>query len=851
MTRRGLLCRPYLDGPQRRIRTDRLGTTVNGEDLDVLRSSNVFVEPVGQSVMLMPAPLSAAWNTNGAGDNARLQKADYILTPAKWREESVDFVGDYYLLGADPSGNPGEAVVTSASQPVNGSMYLRWFAANSSAQDWVQLECGYGANPADGESHPLSFRVYASGKVEVWRYGTQVGQVNISGSNTSQQTANTFTDMLVIPGYRRREVLILSNRGHGGSVLLDDVSSTDLEPMVVPAVPFWWNVPEGLAKVQCAGVKFAASGYICGIPSYFREPVASDAAPGYDYVSADLNGGAADAYLVEVDNVGATFTPDDVKRSARVRVDLTGTGTRTPQLYGAHLEYLGVYTETPNALTDLSRFTTRMSMSISDSPSDSRVELTLKAPNELRSQGITNLTTVSNRPFGLLLSLYELDESGDIIPTVTLSTALFSGRTEPAKVTHSNSDRGTRVEVEVRDGWKALENYRFSERVPLDGMTLKQAFLFLLASAGFSAEYCQIDDIDFELPRSSTQEWAVLIEVGDTAAEWLTRLHENYCATWFMGFRPAATVWSDELTAWIEPLFKFVLRDDNPRTEADAELYCSAEDWLSLAGDPPTPPEHPGEDATDEELEAYEEALAEYEAALDAYEKLLAKMHREIPCRVFRSFRTSRLEPEANDIWCTGLDLVTRRPIQAHKADYASQDPTAPAHLRPTNWLGEVRKYGLFDSTITSQEALERAVTILYDRLTPTRVVAEFTCDMLIREDGAPIWRGDVVKLHGRGGEDETERGHNPSLWRVKAVDAEFEREPSSGKIEWRPTRYVVEKMQQVDETTWRDTSASLAGSSLAEVVDAHRMRGVTKAVHRRGSEILLNLMPAWVVEAA
>lgn len=840
MLRRGFSVRPMLDGPQRRIRTDRLGTTVNGEDFDVLRSQNVFIEPVGQSVMLLPAPLSAAWNTNGTGDNARLQKSSYILTSDKWREESVDFVGDYYLLGADPSGNPGEAVVTTASQPVNGSMYLRWFAANSSAQDWVQLECGYGALGGGPESYAISLRVYASGKVEVWRYGVQVGQVNISGSNTPQQNANTFTDMLIIPGYRRRELLILSNRGHGGSILLDDVDPLELEPVVVPSAPFWWEVPEGLAKVQCAPVKFASSGYICGIPSYFREPVASDASAGYDFVSADLNGGTVDGYMVEANNVATTFVPDDVKRTARVRVNLTGTGTRSPQLYGAHLEFLGVYVDTPNAMTDISHRTTRMSMSITDSPADSRVDLTLMSPNELRAQGITNLTTVSNRPFELHLYLSGLEPNGDPGPVLEGITPVFSGRTDPARVTHANSDRGTRVEVEVRDGWKALENYRFSERVPLDGMTLKQAFLFLLDCAGFSEEYTLIDDIDFELPRSSTQEWAVLIEVGDTAADWLLRLHENYCATWFMGFRPTATVWSADLGAWTEPTFKFVLRDDNPRTDADAELWCNVEDWMVNAGDPP---EHPGEEATPEELE-------EYEAALEEYENLVARMRREVPARVYRSLRTERLEPEANDIWVTGLDMVTRRPIQAHRADHDSQDPTAPAHLRPTNWLGEVRKYGLYDPSITTQAALERATSILYDRLTPTRVIGEFTSDFLVRENGIPIWRGDVVKLHGTGGDDETEHD-GFSLWRVKSVYVQFEREPTTGKLEWHPARYVVEKMQKVDETTWRDTASSLSGSSLAEVVDAHRMRGVTKSVYRKGSAGLLNLMPAWVVEVA
>lgn len=852
MLRRGFWVRPVLNVPQKRVRTDRLGTTVDGDEWDLLRSSNVYREPIGNAVMLLPAPRSTTWNTTGSGDYARLRKTDYTLTSAKWREESVDFVGDYYVSGADPSGNPGEAVVTVASQPENGGMYIRWFAANSSAQDWVQLECGYGANPTAPETHPVSFRIYASGKVEVWRFNVEIGQVQISGNETTQQTANTFTDLLIIPGYRRREVLILSNRGGGGSVLFDDVAESEEAPVVVPSSPFWWTVPTGLAKVQCAPIKYPASGFVVGISSYFREPVASDADLGYEFVSHDANGGSVDARFVENDSVSTTFVPDDVKRTARVRVDIAGTGYLSPIVYGAYIEFENVLANTHDSRVDMSQVTTRMSLRLSDSPSDSRVELEFHSPYSLEV-GSANLQppllegghgiNTSNEPFALELNLLQLDSNGEPNHELGLGDTLtvFEGRTEPAQRVWANSDRASRYVFEARDGWKALEGYRFTERVPLDGMDLKQAFEYLLDAAGFDEDYVQVDEAlaDFELPNISSSDWSTVVEIGDTAADWVKRLHENYCATWFMGFKPTGNM------GWEMPQFKFVLIDDNPRDIAspDAELWCGIDEWMDTAGDPPEPPE---DEAPPEEWEAYAEAL-------EAYNDAVAKMRREIPARVFRDFSAERLECESNDIWVTGFDHAVQRPIQAHKADLDSQAVGTPADLRPTNWLGEIRKYGLYDPSITTQDALERAVNILYDRLTPRRTMVEFTCDFLVKENGVPIWRGDVVKLHVKSTNDSGATLTEPKLYRIKSLAVEFVREPKAGKLEWHPARYVAEEMQVADAELglYRDTSASLAGTSLREVVDAHRLRVASGNTYRKGSEHLATRNPFVVYEVA
>lgn len=756
-----------LDSAQQRLATDRLGTLVSGDDWGTRYRSNAYVDPVTKTAMLMPAPRSASWNTNGTGDNARYQVSDYVLTAARWTNDPILFASDYWVKGKDSSGNPGEVVTTSATQPRNGGMYLAWYAANASQQDWVQMECGWGT-PDEGA--PVSLRFYASGKVEVYRYGVYQGDVNISGNETPQQTANTFTDVLILP-YRRRELLLLSNRGGGGSILFEDLDPDDEDPEMIPALPFWWYVPSGLAKVQCAPLRFATSGYVTGITSYFREAPRTGAPQG-SLVACDENGGTVTASLREPEAPGTTFVPNGVKTTARVRIDMTGSGTRTPNVYGAYLTFEGELLSTPDASTPMDDWLTKLSLECSDAPSDSRITAELKAPQAIIDAGVANLLSTSNRPFELRSVTFGTS-------ALDSTTVYFTGRTEPVHFVEALDDGARKVTLEARDHWKAFEHYCFSDCVPLDGLNIIDAVEFLLNTVGFS-DY-ELEPVAFALPQTSSPsqgDWNVLIEVGDTVADWLQRLHQDYMATWFMGWVPKGDG------------FKFVLKSPSGLGSTSVRtLYCSTEEALDSLDD----------------------------SDVDVV----------LPQLVYRHYSDEVLEPEANDVWVTGFDPHTRRPIQAHKADYDSQDPTVPVHLRPGNWLGEIRKYGLFDSTITSQEALERAANILYERLTPYRVIAEFVSDFLIKDDGYPVWRGDVVTLNGLGD------------YRIKSFSAQFMKEPKNSTAVWRPTRYVAEKL-----LTPNQSISQLAGDSLQSVVDAHRLRSVSKVVVQPNSEQLAKPLP-------
>ncbi len=64
-----------------------------------------------------------------------------------------------------------------------------------------------------------------------------------------------------------------------------------------------------------------------------------------------------------------------------------------------------------------------------------------------------------------------------------------------------------------------------------------------------------------------------------------------------------------------------------------------------------------------------------------------------------------------------------------------------------------------------TQETANWAVGVLALRLAVTRKMAEWRSDFLFKSDGAPVWRGDVVKLTGEG------------HYRVNTISAEFKNE--------------------------------------------------------------------------
>lgn len=712
-----------LDTKQSRIKRDRIATLITANDWGQRFISDSYIDPITNTAMLCPAPRLPSWTTSGTGICTRLKKSDYNLTSSKWQESNHLFDGDTYLISTDPSGNPGEGVTTTANMPRNGGMYLQWYAANGSSDDWVQMECGWSTTPSVGTSSPISLRFYASGNVEVWEDGIYQNSYRISGNGeVPQQTASTFTDVLIIP-FRKRELLVFSNRGGGFSHIIESIEDTDDDPTIVPELPFWWSVPEGYTYVQCAKIQYPTSGYVTGIISWLQYPPESGKSPEY-FVYGDMNGGSATATLVESDNPASSFTADGSKTECRLKVSLSGNGTTSPNIYAGHAFYKPLLADTDDSQSiELLDYITKATLEVPDSPTDIAFSFDIKSPEEVNGLGDVDrsIRELCNRPISITIG----------------SQSILDGQTEAPKFVKRLDDTLDRVTFDVRDRWKTLEHYSFTDPLPLDGINLSEAFRLILTLAGFDNSQLDIDAISFDLPTVQNPkggEFSVLVEVGDTAADWIQRLRDSYYATLFIGWVPRA-----------DGIFFVVKEPASLPTSADVTLYDNIQDAKDY--------------------------LASYGADENAF-----RMYR------ITGYQEHYLEPEANDIWVTGRDVRTSRPIQCHKPDTDSQDPTLAPSDRPSNWLGEIRKYGYYEPCITTQAALEQATNALFDRLTPSRKIVEFDCDLLFKSDGSPVWRGDLVYIEGYGN------------FRIKSLSCDFKREPNT-RNDWysRHTKYTAE----------------------------------------------------------
>lgn len=120
---------------------------------------------------------------------------------------------------------------------------------------------------------------------------------------------------------------------------------------------------------------------------------------------------------------------------------------------------------------------------------------------------------------------------------------------------------------------------------------------------------------------------------------------------------------------------------------------------------------------------------------------------------VIREFQESidPESPECNELWVTGLDRASMQPIKAFWRDAAAQDGRLQVSLRPENWLGEPLLFGYWSSSLSSVEAVVRAVKTLAPRMTNLRYVADISADLVRWPDGRPLWRGDLVAIRDRG----------------------------------------------------------------------------------------------------
>lgn len=503
-----------LDAPQPRVKIDAVRAFVGGNDWDEAWSSDVFIVPETGDVMLRPAPLRPAFATSGSGINARLRKSDFTLTSASWVEgdESASAFGDWYLqlVGAN------QAVITTATQPANQPMFVRWFVYGTGTDDLTQMECGF--NAATNGSSGLSFRISPTGRIEVYKDGVFRDVVTASGSRAPGQLANRFFGVLIIPGYRRNCVLLITTEGGVAIVEFDEIDPEGVD-VLQPATKFWWFVPAGAAKVQCAKVQYPSSGYVASVPVLLAAQPTAAQVPAENVWIGDLNGGTLTTSAVKVDDVATTYTTGT---KCRVKVALTG-GAASPFLYGAFVEWPRVVANTAGPATELLPQIVEASLHVPESPANVTLDLSLLNPD---ATGAAQLAVTQFRPLEVLLD----------------GLQVFIGVGEqPNQAPTDWNEEADALDLEFRDEWALLEQYVYRDGKPFDGLTLKAFVEDVLTDAGWPLSKILVEDDPFLIPSlpGARGRFNCAAAKGESAARVLINGLEAYAPHWIYGFRPS------------------------------------------------------------------------------------------------------------------------------------------------------------------------------------------------------------------------------------------------------------------------------------------------------------------------
>jgi hypothetical protein len=725
------------DHAQPRLEHDRIAVVAAGVDLNGQYFQDTWIDPITKTLMLRPGPLYPEWYTSNSGLTAKLAPGDLTATdPDAWYTAADYKLGDVAAgpwiasRGVAPGG-----LITNTTWFKNRAMYVSCFAYGA-GDNFELVSMGWNPDPTYLES--VALRLYSSGDMEVWKNGDRVGLYNISGALVGDQKTNVNIDLLLIP-CRRRELLVVSRQGNGFSHIFEDIAEDDEAPIITPEAKFWVNFAQAKAQVQIAAINFPGTGYATS------EQYQLGDAPGgtrtlETFTNKAFSGGSGKAWmiygdpsfvddetttkatLIKADNTGA-FVANGTNKDCRIKVtindgNLDPITPYTPFIYGAQVAYAST-----NADTDASEEVTvdsyceELSIDVPDDASDITFRVQLLRPDALQAADVAKLKRINNRPA-------KLERSGIV---------WIDGQGESPSFEQSTTDNTQRLVLEFRDRWKSLETYMFKDRVPLDGINLVDALKFILKRVGLTDSDFDMDPVDFiieAIPGPEAGDFNVVIKVGDTAADWVQRLIENYAATYEYGFRPS------------ESGVKFIFK---------AEATLSSVDFVY-------------------------ELWPTIQEAIDA-----GKSREEAYKYVYKEYEEETLPPAANDIRVTGWDPRARRAIQSHYPDLDSQDPTLPPSSRPDNWMGEKLLFGIVDGSITSQAVCDRVAEQCHDRLTPVEVVGRIKCQLMIQANEVPVWRTHDIWLHGKG------------RYRVRSFGCDVEKQPKTGDTwEHREAEYCL-----------------------------------------------------------
>lgn len=792
-----------IDTAQTRLKEDGLSILVTGKDWEyqpVLLSDGssinpMYVDPICNMAMLRPGPAHPTWTTSSTGIFAKLGLSDFVFEhwtgsawasdTANWVNNSADAGGPFMARnGANTNGVRGH---TAADSPwsANQAFVVEWFGQQFQGSGPVPC-LDLGLNPTSGSydgTAGVSLRAYTNGHVEVWKAGVLVGKGSVSEKQDplgqpqdgpGQSTQAKYYSMMVIP-CRDRDLLIIGTHGGGFVHTFADLAEGTASLAITDSAPLWFYVPAPLtAEVRIAKLQYATSGTILSRVSGWRLKPSDWGSDGsaiaptvncYQALTQALSGLVAVAAITPGTGVWPADNPYSLPYPVKLGAYLTGGPSQTPFLYALRGWYgsQGASTATPDGgAKDLTPYVQAASLEVSDQLGGTKLTLTLNQPDAMATAGIDRIAEISKRPFSIS------DSEGVFLTGVGEAPS----HTPIYGQAGDYEDKATTVEISVRDFWQFCEEFLFSDPIPLDGLTLADAVSLLCGAAQIS--YTVSTSATSSTPASgitlssqsggaSSNVFGLMVQPGDKLADWLKRLHDDFVGTWFMDMGPNGE-------------FQLVAPDDSglPSTSGFT-LYPS-----------------------------------EADAIADGVSSDVAYLH------VYRSLHWETLEAGANDVYVTGLDTRTQRPMQKHLRDTSSADPTLAPASRPLNWLGGLKKAAFGSELLTTEAALTAAATLYFNRVTAARRMCEFECEYM---DG--IWRGSLVTL--KAAEDDG----TDAIVRIRTLSGSFQQVGGVFST-WRPAKYCAD-----DSATDVVFPIGVPGTTLKAIKAGWRARNAQNTMDR------------------
>lgn len=696
---------------------DRLSVICSGQDMLDEKWSGCWLEPLTNSAILEPTPINPLFWTSNSTIYAKPALADLTFSsPTAFREFTrFPSAGSYWQTST------AGAWLKTATLGKNRGVFVG-FHNYTAGDDFLQFTCGWGTTP--DTTNGVVLEIYSKGKIKVYKDGAIVKTINLSF------TVDELNWLILLPA-RKRELFIIHDGVGGEVVLFTDIAETDTNPTITPAEKFWVKNGTGSLDVQAVPLRFQLSGHITTpITSFSQAPDVT--ATQETWANPAIFGGltayhiyGSPAYAGSVTTTAslrnetdtAAFTPDGLLTKCRLRIDFSaGDGLYSPFVYGISTAYESAIlaTDASEQYDDVMTYAQRPKIEIGDDNSGAHLTFDIHDPEDLATH-VYGVSVQNNRPCKL-----------------SKTHPVIDGAMYPEVYTEEYTSLPI-VAVTVRDSWSFLDNYMFQEAVPLDGSTWTSAIEFLLARVGLTNfDISTTSTVISSVPGKDSGEFGTTIRPGDTAAKWIRQLMEDYASTWEYGFRPDAA-------------------------GGDIQFYAKSQADLDAEGTFVTLYNN----ISDAETIGLHTGLTEKDKAYKF---------------VFREYKDTLYEPEGNDIRVTGQDLRTRKILQAYKRDVASITVDTVPSVRPANWLGSLRRVGLFSPSLNTQTEVNDACSAYYDRLTPSTYLATWVMRWYSNDNDVPLWRSHNVELVGKG------------LFRVIAmsIDLESEIEPGDEGLYYR-----------------------------------------------------------------